>query len=352
MFIYISSFWFLLPKSPKSQGASFLRTTINPESRNHRKPTPQVTMSLSPPRTRTDNTTTRTFQPYWCYRCHRMVRIAPSDPSEIICPRCSGQFLCEVEMNRPRLVDDFTAFDPSPEARLLEALSLMLDPPIRRLNFGLHDDLESESRGRSWFRRRNRWDPDGEIRPRRRRHLSLDGRENWEDEPGLQFRPRTWIVLRPYDPFAPTIPGPPPVPESVIDAIPTVKVTASHLVNDSNCPVCKEEFKIGGEAKELPCKHIYHKDCIVPWLRLHNSCPVCRKELPILPENSSHASDGQRECEHEEDVNGRCLRWRRQLANLWPFRPRYGRISPHGEHDGASQGGQSWFRRLFQHFTH
>lgn len=73
--------------------------------------------------------------------------------------------------------------------------------------------------------------------------------------------------------------GAPPASKSLIDAIPTVKLLQRDIRKNSHCPVCKEEFELSTYARKLPCKHIYHSDCIVPWLGQHNTCPVCRQEL-------------------------------------------------------------------------
>lgn len=75
--------------------------------------------------------------------------------------------------------------------------------------------------------------------------------------------------------------GTPPASKSAVQGLPVVKISAELLASDSSqCAVCKDTFELGEDAKQMPCKHIYHSDCILPWLELHNSCPVCRYELP------------------------------------------------------------------------
>jgi len=70
--------------------------------------------------------------------------------------------------------------------------------------------------------------------------------------------------------------GTPPAKKEAIDALPDVAIEEHSI----QCSVCLDDFEVGSEAKELPCKHRFHGECILPWLELHSSCPVCRLELP------------------------------------------------------------------------
>ncbi|KAH7283430.1 hypothetical protein KP509_34G007400 [Ceratopteris richardii] len=75
--------------------------------------------------------------------------------------------------------------------------------------------------------------------------------------------------------------GAPPASQSAIERLITVKIQQENLENGSAlCAICKDVVALGEPAKQLPCLHLYHSLCIVPWLSARNSCPVCRYELP------------------------------------------------------------------------
>ena len=70
--------------------------------------------------------------------------------------------------------------------------------------------------------------------------------------------------------------GPPPAQDDKIDCLPDVTVPEKCIEDKLDCTICQDYFEADVKVKQLPCKHYFHKDCIIPWLKLHNSCPICR----------------------------------------------------------------------------
>uniref|UniRef100_A0A8C3VN56 Ring finger protein 149 n=1 Tax=Catagonus wagneri TaxID=51154 RepID=A0A8C3VN56_9CETA len=64
-------------------------------------------------------------------------------------------------------------------------------------------------------------------------------------------------------------------------------------VDAENCAVCIESFKVKDVIRILPCKHIFHRICIDPWLLDHRTCPMCKLDVIKALGYWGELADGQ-----------------------------------------------------------
>jgi hypothetical protein len=106
----------------------------------------------------------------------------------------------------------------------------------------------------------------------------IDALDNYADAPqnraaimlGVEALLGVWSETR----------GPLPASRVSIEVMPRVAVTKEEVV-EKDCAICLDGYEVGGEAREMPCKHRFHSGCIERWLGLHGSCPVCRFAMPV-----------------------------------------------------------------------
>ena len=89
--------------------------------------------------------------------------------------------------------------------------------------------------------------------------------------------------------------GPPPLTKEKISEIPTVLITQEEVDKSLQCSFCWENFKCDEPVRKLVCTHVYHEGCIIPWLELHGTCPVCRKPLSSEAEQATTDDGGRRQ---------------------------------------------------------
>ncbi|XP_008811773.1 probable E3 ubiquitin-protein ligase RHC1A [Phoenix dactylifera] len=265
---------------------------------------------------------------HWCYRCR--LGIQPQE-REMVCPNCDTGFVSELD-GTEELMRHFIGIDADmdgdPRYGIPEAISAMMSRGMmgayREIDVrGRHNmlsDFGTEFGSGPWLVFRGQLpvhlaDNNGFEVFFNARHGVRMRRANMADYfvgPGLE---NLIEQLAQNDRR-----GPPPALPSAIEAMPTLKINQRHLHGDSHCPICKEKFELGTEAREMPCKHIYHSDCIIPWLGQHNSCPVCRHELPPQSSGSYMHSRSSDQSSSSNGNNSGHQRWRNLLSLLWPFR--------------------------------
>ncbi|KAI4379363.1 hypothetical protein MLD38_005674 [Melastoma candidum] len=52
-------------------------------------------------------------------------------------------------------------------------------------------------------------------------------------------------------------------------------------MEQEECAVCLERFRIGENLMNLQCGHRFHTRCLVPWLDSNSHCPCCRMDVSL-----------------------------------------------------------------------
>jgi hypothetical protein len=65
--------------------------------------------------------------------------------------------------------------------------------------------------------------------------------------------------------------------------------------SNSDCSICLSDFESNDIVLQLPCHHVFHSTCVLPWLNENNICPTCRLVLPTEGEDYSPKTSGDNE---------------------------------------------------------
>lgn len=50
----------------------------------------------------------------------------------------------------------------------------------------------------------------------------------------------------------------------------------------THCNICLEDYMDGEVLRKLPCRHIYHRDCVDTWFKRRSICPTCRLDYLLV----------------------------------------------------------------------
>lgn len=75
-----------------------------------------------------------------------------------------------------------------------------------------------------------------------------------------------------------------PVSSDALGRLPRARILpmdkARFECDDTTCSICVGRLVDGIMLTRLPCGHVYHVTCLIPWLLHSHTCPDCRYELP------------------------------------------------------------------------
>ena len=64
-----------------------------------------------------------------------------------------------------------------------------------------------------------------------------------------------------------------------VNKIPIIKIRSNDNLLLDECPICLERYNKNDKIINLKCRHTFHQECIIKWLKNNNSCPQCRENI-------------------------------------------------------------------------
>ena len=162
---------------------------------------------------------------YFCHQCHHLFNLGPGNGLQ--CPLCDSMFIEEIGPGgRGGPADMYTSrqghmLTSDQSRRIVNATAL-----LRLLEAQLRDELE-------FLQRSN----------------VQDTTQKKQMTHAMRFKCRT------------------------------VDVTMDQICSQPSCPICTIDFEVDKEATRLPCSHLFHQGCVMPWLDMKQNCPICRTEI-------------------------------------------------------------------------
>ncbi|KAJ0117892.1 hypothetical protein J7T55_014342 [Diaporthe amygdali] len=144
----------------------------------------------------------------------------------------------------------------------------------------------------------------------------------------------------------------PPASQSAIEKLEKKKLDRQ-MMGDSakvECTICIDEMHLGDEVTVLPCKHWFHGECVVLWLKEHNTCPICRAPIEKQGGNSAGGNNENGGNGSGDDSSNHQQR-RPSGARLGPLGALFGAAEPWSPSGGSGSSAPSASQHSTQHNT-
>lgn len=260
---------------------------------------------------------------YWCHTCSQTVTPpVTTEEAGIKCPFCQSGFLEEMQQRE----------DTNNVHRPMDSILTPIFMEMMNNSARIHPGADMDSQLQEILRRRGR-------RPVSIDQLlqgiyagltlapaaaaAADDDNNRERGRVIVTNPYNQIVAVPSSAVSDTLPpvagslseyfigpefealryGTPPARRDAVEALADDLLVLNPGIQ---CLVCLDYIEMNTTGKQMPCQHKFHSYCLLYWLQLHSSCPVCRCQLRTAKDEAdggsfSSSSQGSENNDQEEE---------------------------------------------------